>query len=166
MSNKRKPLVKIIAVGNALYGDDGVGSEILRLLRGMSEFNSCKLIDGAIDAFGLIDQFSNADHIIIIDAAKMGEIPGTVKTFDVNDASLLIQMDHLSIHGISLAEAFEIARVIGAMPKHITIVGIEPESFAISEGLSKTVTKSIPQAVSRLIELNQNIIDHCRGNYA
>jgi hydrogenase maturation protease len=166
VSKRRKPLIKIIAVGNNFYGDDGIGSEILSVLDGMPEFNSCQLIDSATDALGFIDHFNDADHIIIIDAAKMGEIPGTVKAFSANDALLNIQMDHLSIHGISLAETFEIARAIGAMPNSITIIGIEPESFSITEGLSETVTKSIPQAVSRIIELNQDIIDHYRGNYA
>jgi len=149
------PEIKIIAVGNDLYGDDGVAKKVLTVLQEIDVFNSVELIDGATDALGLIDYFQGTDYVIIIDAAKMGETPGTVRAFNADDVLINIKMDHLSVHGISLAETFEIAKAIDAMPKNMTIVGIEPESIVIAQGISAPVAQSIPIAVSKIIELNK-----------
>ena len=149
------PNIKIIAVGNDLYGDDGVAKKVLTALQDIEAFDSVELVDGATDALGLIDHFEGMYHVIIIDAAKMGEVPGTVRVFKADDVALNIKMDHLSVHGISLADTFEIAKTIDAMPRNLTIIGIEPESIAFAQGISASVTKSIPNAVSKIIELNQ-----------
>jgi len=114
-----------------------------------------ELIDCATDALGLIDHFSGIDHAVIIDAAQMGEKPGTVKVFGKDDVRMMIKMDHLSVHGISLAETFEIAEAIDAMPKKLTIIGIEPETIAIAHDLSNIVKKYIPKVISQIISLKQ-----------
>ena len=145
--------LKVIAVGNDLYGDDGVGNAVLHELEKMSEMKEVELIDGATDALGLIDHFSETDHVIIVDAAQMGEKPGTVKVFSKDEVKLEIKMDHLSVHGISLAETFDIAKMVDSLPEKITIIGIEPKNIGISQALSDVVSQSIPEIVSNIINL-------------
>ena len=145
--------LKVIAVGNDLYGDDGVGNAVLHELEKMSEMKEVELFDGATDALGLIDHFSGVDHVIIVDAAQMGEKPGTVKVFSKDEVKLKIKMDHLSVHGISLAETFDIAQMADSLPGKITIIGIEPKNIGISQGLSDVVMQSIPEVVSNIINL-------------
>jgi len=157
--------LKVIAVGNDLYGDDGVGNAVLNVLEKMSEMKDIELIDGATDALGLIDHFSGTDHVIIVDAAQMGEKPGTVKVFSKEEVKLKIKMDHLSVHGISLAETFDIAQVVDSLPEKITIIGIEPKNIGISQSLSDVVTQSIPEVVSNIINLTQINNSLNRGNY-
>lgn len=151
MSNDTRP--KVIAIGNDLYGDDGVGNAVLNVLEQIPEMKDIELIDGATDALGLIDHFSGTDHVIIVDAAQMGEDPGTVKVFDKEEVKLKIKMDNLSVHGISLAETFEIAQAVDSLPKKITIIGIEPKNIGISQELSDVVIQSIPEIVSNIINL-------------
>lgn len=151
MSNDTRP--KVIAIGNDLYGDDGVGNAVLNVLEQIPEMKDVELIDGATDALGLIDHFSGTDHVIIVDAAQMGEDPGTVKVFDKEEVKLKIKMDNLSVHGISLAETFEIAQAVDSLPKKITIIGIEPKNIGISQELSDVVMQSIPEIVSNIINL-------------
>lgn len=151
MINDTRP--KVIAIGNDLYGDDGVGNAVLNVLEQIPEMKDIELIDGATDALGLIDHFSGTDHVIIVDAAQMGENPGTVKVFDKEEVKLKIKMDNLSVHGISLAETFEIAQAVDSLPKKITIIGIEPKNIGISQELSDVVMQSIPEIVSNIINL-------------
>ena len=145
--------LKVIAVGNDLYGDDGVGNAVLNVLEQIPEMKKIELIDGATDALGLIDHFSGTDHVIIVDAAQMGEEPGTVKVFSKEEVKLKIKMDNLSVHGISLAETFDIAQTVDSLPEKITIIGIEPKNIGISQGLSDVVMQSIPEVVSNIINL-------------
>jgi hydrogenase maturation protease len=145
--------LKVIAVGNDLYGDDGAGNVVLRALEQIPDMIDAELIDGATDALGLIDHFSDTDHVIIVDAAQMGEKPGTVKIFSREEVKLQIKMDHLSVHGISLAETFDIAQAVDSLPGKITIIGIEPKNIGISQNLSDVVMQSIPEVVSNIINL-------------
>ena len=164
MANNPK-LIKVIAVGNDLYGDDGIGNAVLQVLEQIPDMKDVELIDGATDALGLIDHFSETDHVIIVDAAQMGEKPGTVKVFSKEEVKLKIKMDHLSVHGISLAETFDIAQAVDSLPKNITIIGIEPKNIGISQNLSDVVTQSIPEVVSSIINLTQMNNSLSRGNY-
>lgn len=145
--------LKVIAVGNDLYGDDGVGNAVLNVLEQIPEMKDVELIDGATDALGLIDHFSGVDHVVIVDAAQMGEKPGTVKVFSKEEVKLKIKMDNLSVHGISLAETFNIAQMVDSLPEKITIIGIEPKNIGISQKLSNVVMQSIPEVVSNIINL-------------
>ena len=145
--------LKVIAVGNDLYGDDGIGNAVLNVLEQIPEMKDVELIDGATDALGLIDHFLRTDHVVIVDAAQMGEEPGTVKVFSKEEVKLKIKMDNLSVHGISLAETFEIAQAVDSLPEKITIIGIEPKNIGISQNLSDVVTQSIPEVVSNIINL-------------
>lgn len=165
MTNKSK-IIKVIAVGNDLYGDDGVGNAVLQVLEKMPDMKGIELIDGATDALGLIDHFKGVDHVIIVDAAQMGEIPGTVKVFNKEEVKLKIKMDHLSVHGISLAETFDIAQAVDSLPEKITIIGIEPKNIGISQKLSEVVTQSIPEIVSNIINLTQINNSLSGGSYA
>ncbi len=148
--------MKIIAVGNSLYGDDGVGEAVLHALQDLPEFDNVELIDGATDALGLIDHFAGTDHVILIDAAYMDTPPGTVKLFGYEQANLIIRNDHLSLHGISLPETFEIARLAESLPAKLTIVGIEPAQLEISHGLSPAVAQAVPETVSKILEIHQS----------
>lgn len=148
-----KSKVKVIAVGNDLYGDDGVGTAVIEMLGQIPEMKGIELVNGATDALGLIDHFDDTEHVILIDAAQMGEKPGTVKVFSKDEVKLKIKMDHLTVHGMSLAEAFDIAKAIDKLPEKITIIGIEPENIGISEKLSDVVAESIPDVIAQIINL-------------
>lgn len=163
---EKETKLKIIAVGNDLYGDDGIGNAVLNALSQIPEMKEIELIDGATDALGLIDHFEGTEHIIIVDAAQMGEKPGTVKVFSREDVKLKIKMDHLSVHGISLAETFDIAQAVDSLPEKITIIGIEPKNIGISETLSDVVTKSIPEVVSNIMNLTNLNNSLSGGSYA
>ncbi len=149
--------LKIISVGNDLYGDDGVGIEILNRLKNESAFEKSALADCATDALNIIDHFSGAKYVVIIDAAKMSSPPGTVNLFNAEDAHIRIQSDHLSVHGISIADAINIAKQIGAYPESVMILGIEPEQISVDAGLSKTVLNAIPNAISKLIDFQNTL---------
>jgi len=157
---------KIIAVGNDLYGDDGIGNAVLNAIAQIPKLKDVELVDGATDALGLIDHFEDMDHIILVDAAQMGEEPGTVKIFDKDEVKLKIKMDHLTVHGISLAETLEIAKTIEKLPKKVTIIGIEPKNIGISEKLSDNALQAIPIVVSHIINLTNLNNSLSGGSYA
>ncbi|MBC8479505.1 MAG: hydrogenase maturation protease [FCB group bacterium] len=139
--------VKFIAVGNPLYGDDGIGKAILDLLQKSEEFKESEFYDAQTDALSIIDELLPDGLNIIVDAAKMNLAAGTVAAFGADEVRLKIKWDHLSLHGFGLAETFNMAKAIQRLPGHVRIVGIEPEIVEINRELSETVKKAIPHAL-------------------
>lgn len=140
--------MKIMAVGNSFYGDDGVGVAVLEQIRKADLFPGAELFDAHTDALSLLDHMEINEQTVIIDAAEMGLPPGEVAWFHPEDVKLKIQSDHLSMHGFGLAETFTMAEHLGKMPKNTLIVGVQPQRIEINQGLSDVVAAAVPRVIS------------------
>ncbi len=143
--------MKIFAVGNSFYGDDGVGVAVLDGIREANALPGADLFDAHTDALALLDRFSPGELNVIIDAAEMGLEPGAIAAFRPDEVQVKIQSDHLSMHGFGLGETFALARQLGTMPDEVLIVGVQPERIEINQGLSEPVAAAVPRIIS-LIE--------------
>ena len=140
--------MKIFAVGNNFYGDDGIGMAVLDRIREENIFPGAELIDIYTDALAIIDHLEPGEQHVVIDAAQMGLKPGDVQGFQADEVGLKIKSDHLSMHGFGLAEAFAMAKQLGTMPENMFIVGVEPERVEINQGLSAVVAAAVPRVIS------------------
>lgn len=143
--------MKVIAAGNAFYGDDGVGAAVLDEIRRNDILPGVALIDIQTDALALLDHFVPGEKTIIIDAARMGLQPGDVAAFRPDEVAMRIHGDNLSVHGFGLAEAFALARGLGRLPADLLIVGVEPALIEINRGLS-TEARAAVRRVLAIIE--------------
>jgi hydrogenase maturation protease len=141
-------MVKIIAVGNSFYGDDGVGAAVLEKIRQDGLFLGAELIDVHTDALALLEHLADGQKNVIVDAAQMGLEPGAVVGFRPEEVRMKIKSDHLSMHGFGLAEAFALAGQLNKMPADVLVVGVEPERVAINQGLSSVVKEAVPRVIS------------------
>ena len=139
--------MKIFAVGNSFFGDDGVGSVVLNRIGEENLFPGAETWDAHTDALSLIDRFVPGELNVVIDAAEMGLQPGQVVGFGPDEVKMKIRSDHLSMHGFGLAEAFALAEQLGTMPEQMLIIGVEPERIEINCGLSPAVAEAVPQVI-------------------
>ena len=65
--------LKIICIGNALHGNDGIGHAVYRALRQLTLPDSVEIIDGGIGGFTLIPLFNNCERVLLIDAVADSE---------------------------------------------------------------------------------------------
>ena len=140
--------MKIIAVGNSFYGDDGVGVAVLDIIRQFDVFPEAELVDVQTDALALLDHLARGEKNVVVDAAQMGLEPGAAVGFRPSEVRLKIKSDHLSMHGFGLAEAFDLAVQLDKMPSDVLIVGVEPERVEINKGLSDIVNRAVPRIIS------------------
>lgn len=150
MSSEHSRL-KIIALGNILCGDDGVGPLVIEQLRRRGVPDDITLIDAGSDAFLLLDHLQSDQPVILIDSAKMGRAPGTVVRFSIDDATFRKVNEAISLHGFSFADVYHMARNLGAVAD-CTFIGIEPGTVAFNHGLSPVVEASMPQIMAVLTE--------------
>lgn len=141
--------MKVIAVGNAFCGDDGVGAAVLAELSGAAAAGrDLELVDLGTDALALVEHLDPDVRTVVVDAARMGREPGAVVWFHPEDVDLHIRGDGLSVHGLGLAEAFGLAGQLGRMPAELLVIGVEPARVGIGQELSDEVAAAVPHVVS------------------
>ena len=128
----------MICVGNALRGDDAVGLAVARQLAGALP-DGVELLEHEGEPTALIDVLDGADAVWLVDAVSSGAPAGTVHRLDAGVAELPVELFRGSTHHVGLAEAVELARVLGRLPKRTVVFGIESASFELGAALSPAV---------------------------
>lgn len=144
----------VIAVGNPLRGDDGVGCVVLDRLRtvlaGRDPVVELRRESG--EGTSLMDAWEGRGRVIVIDAVESGAAPGTIHRIDAAEREVPTEFFHYSTHAFSVAEAVEMARVLGRLPRRLVLYGVEGGSFAAGEGLSAPVAAAAGELAGKILE--------------
>ncbi len=143
--------IKIIAVGNPLRGDDGVGPAVLEQLREAQLPENVDLIDSGSDPLDVVRHIMDAERAIVIDAAGMNREPGHIELLRPEDLRIAVNGGLCSTHGYGLAEGLELARAVG-FRTDVLIIGIQPENVSPRDGLSPSVASRIPDVINLVLE--------------
>ena len=146
-----KPVV--IGIGNILLSDEGAGIHTVRQFRKNDISKLVEIHEVGTSSFELLNVIEENSRVIIVDAVRMVEKPGTVKKIDLvieDDFSLLPQFT--SVHQLDLISTLKMAKGVIDLPKKIVLIGIEPASLDAGIELSKLVEAAIPKAISEIIK--------------
>ena len=139
----RKDVV-VIGLGNPLLSDEGIGVHLIRKLsENQDKFPSVEFIDAGTGGMNVLHLIANRKKAVIIDCAKMGKKPGTIKQFEPADVQTTKKITHFSLHEADILRIIELSRQLGEYPNQIVIFGIEPESMELGQSLSRTLTDKI-----------------------
>jgi len=139
--------IMFLGVGNLHRADDGVGPLLAERLAADKVFMK-KGIDvqpHSGEGASLMHLWEGVDRVVIVDAMKSGAPLGSVHRFDVAAQKLQNGVFRYSSHLFGLAEAVEMSRVLGSLPKEMIIYGIEGEEFTFGADLSPAVAKVLPE---------------------
>jgi hydrogenase maturation protease len=143
--SQSSPLL-IIGVGNAYRSDDAVGLLVVRTLNAL-HLPSTLCIESDGDGTTLVDTWSNAGRVILIDAISSGAQPGTIYRFNAMTQLLPSSASFSSTHAFGVAEAIQLARILEQLPASLTIYGIEGKHFAAGTDLSPEVEMAMQEVV-------------------
>jgi hydrogenase maturation protease len=69
----------VLGIGNLIMQDEGVGVRVVEALeRDHTMPDGVTLIDGGTSAMEMLDELSDLDHLIVVDAINAGKPPGTL----------------------------------------------------------------------------------------
>ncbi len=143
-SRKGEPSRFLIAgVGNELLCDDGVGIHAIRELQ-REPIPGVTMVDLGTAILHGLGFLEAADRVLVIDAAKGGQAPGTIYLFEAGVNTQAQPMT--SVHSMGLREAAGLLMAGQAPP--MTVLGVEPESFKYSMSLSDPVQAAVARVVS------------------
>ncbi len=146
----------ILALGNPLRGDDGIGPAILQQLTQINLPSYVTPIDGGTPGLETLLLLQDYQRAIIIDAADMECEPGDWKCFSVDDAQLANGNIQGSLHYAGLSEALMLGEALGILPDEIIVYGIQPHTIGWAPGLSDIVKATIPEICTSIMNKLQN----------
>lgn len=145
----------ILGIGNLLLSDEGIGVHVANELSKMDLPPEVSVVEGGTDGFRLLNIITEADRLIVIDAVRGGEEPGSIYRFDINEIRNVPTGFKTSVHQVGILEVINLSELIGKTP-HATVIGVEPKSLEMSMELSPEVKAKVP----RVIELVMNELKH------
>ena len=141
--------MKVIGLGNDWRGDDGAGPEAARRLGG-------DVLSG--EPVGLVEALAGADEVVLVDALSSGASPGTVHVFEAGSEPLPVRLfGSSSTLALGLAEAVELARALGRLPRRVLVYGIEGAGFDYGHGLSPEVERAVGRVVEEVASCTRSI---------
>jgi hydrogenase maturation protease len=141
--------VILIGVGNAWRGDDGAGLAVARRVRELSPAGvEVREVEG--DATALVEAWSGAEGVVVVDAAESGAPAGTVRRFDARTQPLPARSLRSSTHAFGVADAVELARALDRLPARLDVYAIEGASFTAGERLSPAVERAVDELAASL----------------
>ena len=144
--------ILVLGIGNVLLTDEGIGVRALNELERRYTFpENVELLDGGTAGIELLRHIRNRDYLIIIDAMKFNQEPGTVSRVEGNDVPAAFRT-RISPHQLGLSDLLAAAMLTDELPKNLVLFGVEPESLDIGLDLTDAVEASLDELIGALIE--------------
>ncbi len=150
MLMKEKQII-IMGVGNILFTDEGVGVRVLETLNKQYDFPpNVAMVDGGVLGMNLLGTISEADYLIVIDAVRNGQAPGTLYRLEGEDIPQRVLCKN-SLHQVDLLEALTFCQALDKQPETL-IIGIEPEDIkTVGLDMTPVVAKKMQAMVQMVI---------------
>ena len=144
--------ILVLGIGNVLLTDEGIGIRALKELERRYHFpDQVELLDGGTAGIELLRHISNRDHLIIIDAMKSDQEPGTVVRVDGTEVPAAFRT-RISPHQLGLSDLLAAAMLTDELPENLVLFGVEPESLDVGLDLSDRVEASVDKLVHAVVE--------------
>ncbi|MBH0200943.1 MAG: hydrogenase maturation protease [Nitrospira sp.] len=143
--------LRIIGLGNGMRGDDAVGLLAARLIR-QAVGDRVEVIEAEMAGVDLIELMKGAHLVILIDAARSGQAPGTIHRLDASAGPIGGQIFPHSSHALGMVDALELARAMGVLPATVIVYGVEVESTEAGRPLSPAMAEALDQVVDRIVQ--------------
>ena len=141
--------VLVLACGNTLREDDGIGPEVARvfaehLAAGQADVLVCHQLSPE-----LADPVGRAELVVFVDAAAEG-VPGTIRIEEIPPAS---EVPGGFTHSLTPATLLALTMAIYGRSPRAVQVSVAGESFGFGSELSETARHALPVAVDCLKEV-------------
>ena len=144
----------ILGIGNNLLTDEGVGVHVVRYLQERhSDTPGTTFLDGGTLSFTLAEPIAEHDHLIVVDAARFGEPPGSIRCFEGEEMDRYLTGNRASVHEVGLMDLFDISRLSGTFPQQRALIGVQPASLDWGEFPSAEVAPAIAEVAEMALAL-------------
>ena len=101
------------------------------------------------DAGALLEDLEDLDALVIVDAVAAKEPPGTVVRFEGSRVPAAFS-NTLSPHQHGINDLLASLAFLGREPRHVVLLGVQPQRLALGMELSPTVEAVMPELTRRV----------------
>lgn len=144
------PQILVIGIGNEFRGDDVLGLLVVREIRKTLRAKiSCYEHSG--DGTSLISLWEKDDVVFLVDAIYSKSQSTDIYRLNLKEENLPVEWFY-STHAFNLAEAIELARILGQLPREIILYGVRGKNFEIGQEISPNVYQAVEKIVSQILK--------------
>lgn len=146
----------VLGLGNRIQGDEALGALVIEQLSAdgspvgaLPDPASVDLVDGGTVGLALLPRLEDADGLVVVDLIDGDLDPGTLQDID---GTLLLRRDIvMGVHDLGATELLATLGLMGAMPRRIRVVGIQPKRISLGTELTPEVEASVPGLVDTVL---------------
>jgi hydrogenase maturation protease len=145
------PQITVLGIGNILLTDEGFGVRVIEKL--FAEYNfpdHVSIVDGGVLGINLLGYMAAADHLIVVDAVKNRQPPGTFYRLESHELPRRILMKN-SLHQTDFLETLTLCQALEKVPETV-VLGVEPEDIqTYGVDLTATIQACVDEMVTRVL---------------
>jgi hydrogenase maturation protease len=154
----------VIGLGNRLLADEGIGLVMLEALArkaaspGRSapaepgEFPAVDFLELGTGGLAVLHALAGRKTALILDCARMGAVPGTMRRFTPDTVRASDAPPRLSLHEGNVLDLIALARRVGECPERLIIFGIQPVTLAPGETVSPVLQARLPEYLGVIMQ--------------
>jgi hydrogenase maturation protease len=143
--------VLVVGLGRRDRGDDAVGPAVAE--RAMELVPAGVTVVERMEPAGLIEAWAGADLVVVTDAVRSGQPPGTVHVLHACHGPLPVRTGAGGTHDLGLAEVIELGRALQRLPPELVVIGVEAQQFGLGEPMSPQVRACVELAAKAVAEV-------------
>ena len=150
MKQEAQERTLVLALGNPIRSDDGVGIAALRCLEGdprVPEF--VELVEGGTKGLELVAYINGMTRLLVLDAVEADAAAGTIVSMQGGELRAL--PGNGNVHDLALADILNALRLLGQEPRETILLGVQPRTTELGTSLSESVKSALPDLVEAAI---------------
>jgi hydrogenase maturation protease len=145
----------VLGLGNLIFQDEGLGIQALQSLQaqyGAWARPDLEFLDGGVLGLNLLPMVEESSHLLVLDVVNANQRPGTVIEMTRDEIPIFAGVK-LSEHQLTFQEVLGLAHVRQRLPKHLHLIGLQPQTLGVGLELTPVVAQSLPVLVRRAAEV-------------
>jgi hydrogenase maturation protease len=160
-------MIKIIGVGNLLFGDEGFGVRFVQKYG--KEFKEkygkrIDLIDAGTTTIPVVNEIGRVNHLFIIDAVnpdKKEYTPGQIIEFEKDEIFKGTKSKiKVTAHSGGVQEILATMELMGNLPGHIELIAVVPKSIDIGMSLTPVIEDKLPEVKEIMIKKIDTLVNN------
>ena len=154
--------ITVLGIGNILLTDEGFGVRVIEKLFEKYDFpENVAIVDGGVLGIHLLGTLSKTRHLIVVDAVKNKQAPGTLYRLVKEELPERILMKN-SLHQTDFLETLTLCQMIDQTPETIVVLGAEPQDI---ETHSVELTPAVAGRVDEMVRCVLQDLDRLGVSY-
>jgi hydrogenase maturation protease len=144
--------IAVLALGNVLMGDDGLGPSVIRHLQESYVFpENVSVEDLGTPGLDMIPFLADLDAVILVDVVRAQGSPGDLRVYRRQEILQHAPNPRMSPHDPGVKAALLTLKLAGIGPRDATLVGVIPAAIRTGPGLSDPVRRAVDAATREVL---------------